>query len=133
MSSISWTFIFIWTLMYNWAPHGSNSKEYACNTGDLGLIPGSWRSLAVGKGYPLQYSCLENSMDRGAWWAAVHAVTKSQTRVTESDWVTESESDWVTNTFTFHYYSITSTESLRKIHPCLLNGFSHLLNQTSFL
>ena len=48
---------------------------------DAGLIPGLERSLAVGNGKLLQYSCLENSMDRGAWWAAVHGVAKSQTRL----------------------------------------------------
>ena len=46
---------------------------------DVGLIPGSGRSLEKGNGNPLQYSCLENSMDRGAWWTTVHGVTKSQT------------------------------------------------------
>ena len=46
---------------------------------DMGLIPRSGRSPGVGNGYPLQYSCLENSMDRAAWWATVHGVTKSQT------------------------------------------------------
>ena len=50
-------------------PGGSDSKESACNAGDSGLIPGSSRSPGEGNGYPLQYSCLENSMDRGAWWA----------------------------------------------------------------
>ena len=54
-------------------PGGSDGK------GDLGLIPGSGRSLGEGYGYPLHYSCLENSMDRGAWGATVHGVTKSQT------------------------------------------------------
>ena len=49
------------------------------NVGDVGLIPGSGRSSEKGNGYPLQYSCLENSMDRGAWQATVHGVTKSQT------------------------------------------------------
>ena len=49
-------------------PSGSES---ACNTGDLGSIPGSGRSPGEGNGYPLPYSCLENSMDRGAWWATV--------------------------------------------------------------
>ena len=49
----------------------------ACNAGDLGLIPGSGRSPGEGNGYPLQYSCLENSMDRGAWQATVHGVTES--------------------------------------------------------
>jgi len=47
--------------------------------GDLGLIPGSERSPGEGNGNPLQYSCLENSMDRGVWWASVHGVTKSGT------------------------------------------------------
>ena len=53
----------------------------AGDTGDLGLIPGSGRSPGGGHGNPLQYSCLENPMDRGAWWATVHGVTKSQTRL----------------------------------------------------
>ena len=51
-------------------PDGSDGKEYACYVGDLGLIPGSRRSPGEGNGNPLQCSCLENSMDRGAWWAA---------------------------------------------------------------
>ena len=55
---------------------GSDSKESACNAGDLGSIPGSGRSPGEGNGNPLQYSCLENSMDRGAWWATVHGVAK---------------------------------------------------------
>jgi len=56
---------------------GSDGKESACNVGDLGLIPGSGRSPGEGNGYPLQHSCLENSMDRGAWRATVHRVPKS--------------------------------------------------------
>ena len=55
------------------------SKESACNAGDTGSIPGSGRSPGRGGGNPLQYSCLENSMDRGAWWATVHGGPKSQT------------------------------------------------------
>jgi len=51
---------------------GSDSKESACNAGDLGLIPGSGKSSGEGNDNPLQYSCLENSKDRGAWWATVH-------------------------------------------------------------
>ena len=58
-------------------PYGSLGKESACDAGDLGLIPGE------GNGYPLQYSCLENPMGSGAWWAAVHGVTKSQTRLSD--------------------------------------------------
>ena len=60
-------------------PGGSDSKESACNAGNPGLIPGSGKSLREGNGYPLQYSYLENSMDRGACWAIVHGVTKCQT------------------------------------------------------
>jgi len=58
---------------------GSDSKESACNEGDPSLIPGSGRSPGKGNGYPLQYSSLENSVDRGPWWATVHGVTKSWT------------------------------------------------------
>ena len=58
-------------------PGGSDSKESACNEGDMVSISESGRSPGEGNGYPIQYSCLENSMDRGAWWATVHGVTKS--------------------------------------------------------
>ena len=57
-------------------PGGSDGKESACNAGDLGLIPGLGRSPGEGNGNPLQYSCLGNLMDRGAWRATVHGVTK---------------------------------------------------------
>ena len=60
-------------------PGGSLSKESACNAGDLSPIPGLGRSPGEGHGNPLQYSCLENPMNRGAWQAAVHGVAKSQT------------------------------------------------------
>ena len=59
-------------------PRGSDVKEYVCNAGDLGSLPGSGRSPGEGNGNPLQYSCLENSMDRGAWRATVYGVSKSQ-------------------------------------------------------
>ena len=62
-------------------PGGSDGKASACNAEDPGSIPGSGRSPAEGNGNPLQYSCLENSMDGGAWWATVHGITKSQTRL----------------------------------------------------
>ena len=61
-------------------PGGSEVKASASNAGDLGLIPGWGRSLGEGNGNPLQYSCLENPMDGGAWWATVHGVAKSRTR-----------------------------------------------------
>ena len=60
-------------------PGVSDGKEYTCNAGDLGLIPELERSPGEGNGNPLQYSCLENPMDRGAWQATVHGITKSQT------------------------------------------------------
>ena len=60
-------------------PGGSDSKESACNAGDLGSIRGLGRSPGGGRGNPLQYSCLENSMDRGAWQAIVHGVAKNRT------------------------------------------------------
>ena len=60
---------------------GSDGEEPACN--DLGSIPGSGRSRGAGNGYPLQYSCLENPMGRGAWQATVQGVAKSQTRLND--------------------------------------------------
>ena len=60
-------------------PDGSEVKASARNAGDLGSIPGLGRSPGEGNGNPLQYSCLENPMDGGAWWATVHGVTKSRT------------------------------------------------------
>ena len=58
---------------------GSDGKKSACNAGDPGSIPGSGRSPGERNGYPLQYSCLVNPMNRGAWQAIVHGVAKSQT------------------------------------------------------
>ena len=68
-------------------PGGSDGKESACNAGDLGSIPGSGRSPGEGNGYPLQYSCLERSLDRGAWWAQAIGLQRIGR-------------DWVTNTHT---------------------------------
>ena len=68
----------MWTSWYELGFHGgSDCKESVCMAGDLGLIPGSGRSLGEGNGYPLQYSCLENSMDR----SIVNGVTKNHTRL----------------------------------------------------
>ena len=81
-------------------PHSSVGKESACNTGHLGLIPGLGRSPGEGNGYPLQYSCLENPMDRGAWQATVHGVTsRTQLRACEH----------------LHAYSRTHTHTLFQI------------------
>ena len=64
-------------------PSGSYCKESACNVGDLGFIPGLGRTPRVGHGNPLEHSCLENSMDRGAWQATVHGLAKSWARLSE--------------------------------------------------
>ena len=64
-------------------PGGSDSKESACNVGDLGLIPELGRSPGEGNGSPLWYSCLENPMDGGTWLATAHGVAKSQTQLNE--------------------------------------------------
>ena len=64
-------------------PGGSEVKASACNAGDLGSISGSGRYPREGNSNPVQYSCLENPMDRGAWWATVHGVAKSGTRLSD--------------------------------------------------
>ena len=64
-------------------PGGSDGKETACSVGDLGSIPGLWRSPGGGGGKPLQYSCLEKPIGRGAWWATNHGVTKSWTQLSD--------------------------------------------------
>ena len=104
----SWTLVFkltkvkgshVWNQIYvdeicNWFlrehmhkargfPGGSDGKASAYNTGDPGSIPGLGRSPGEGNGNPLQFSCLDNSRDRGAWQAIVHGVTKSQTRLSD--------------------------------------------------
>ena len=64
-------------------PHGSDGKKSACNAGDLVSVPELGRSPGEENGYPLQNPCLENSMDRGAWWVIVHGVNKSRTRLSD--------------------------------------------------
>ena len=65
------------------SPNGSDNKEFACNAGDPGSVPGSGGSPGEGNGNPLQYSCLDNPMDRGLWWATVHVDTKSRIRLSD--------------------------------------------------
>ena len=76
------------------SPGSSDSKAPAYNEGDLGSIPGLGRPPGEGNGNPLQYSCLENPMDREAWQATVHGVAKSWTRLSN---------------FTFHHYQVSIT------------------------
>ena len=93
-------------------------KASACNVGDPGSIPGSGRSPGEGNGNPLQYSCLENSMDGGAWWATAHGVAKSRTRNNF--------------TFTFHFFAklcltLTTPWTVARQAP-LFMGFSRQEN-----
>ena len=67
----------------SFGPGGSDGKVSACNAGDPGSIPGLGRSPGGRNGNPFQYSCLENPMDGGAWWATVHVVTKSWTQLSD--------------------------------------------------
>ncbi|XDA71135.1 hypothetical protein R6Z07F_001490 [Ovis aries] len=64
-------------------PWWLSGKDSDCEAGDLGFSPGSGRSPGKGNGNPLQYSCLGNPMERGAWWATVHGVAKSHTRLSD--------------------------------------------------
>ena len=74
----------IYTLLCtNCFPGGSEGKASACNEGDLGSILGSGTSPGEGNGNPSQYSCLGNPMNSAAWWAKVHGVAKSQTRLSD--------------------------------------------------
>ena len=72
-------------------PGGSNYKESACNARCLGSTPGLGGSLGEGNGYPFEYSCLENSIDKGTWQATVHGVTKNQTRLSDFHFLFTSE------------------------------------------
>ena len=67
-------------------PGGLDSKEATCNVGDLGSIPGPKRFPGERNGYPLQYSCLENPTDRGAWQATVHGVERVRHNLTTKPW-----------------------------------------------
>ena len=84
LSHFHMTRLFFWVsniYVYSLFPGNSDGKESACNVGDPGLLPGWGRSLGEGNGYLLQYSCLENSMDREACWATGYGVAKSWTRL----------------------------------------------------
>ena len=107
-------------------PGGSEVKASARNAGDPGLIPGLGRSPGGGHSSPLQYSCLENSMDRGAWRAPVHAVPKSRTGLSDQDFnlhyrstglYSEMKPDWVTG---------------GTIIPLILSSFSEDNHQHSY-
>ena len=98
-----WQIVLIWILPAD----GSDSKESVCSMGEPGSIPGLGRSPGEGSSNPLQYSCLENSMDRGAWWAIVLGVTKSQTEL----------SDWDLHFFSLSAYKFRNFTSFWWIKP----------------
>ena len=100
LAHMSWTLVSPWyyiQFLFVKNHDGSGGKESACNVGDLASIPGSGRSPGEGNGNPLQYSFLENPMDRGTW----RAMTLWTWRSMDSQGVGH---DWVTNTFTFVLY-----------------------------
>ena len=95
----------------------------ACNVGDLGSSPDSGRSPGEGNGNPLQFSCLENSMERGSWRATVHGVTKSQI------WLSDSHTHTHTH---IHQYKIKSLKNNKKI-KCPYDNFQVLLEPRNLL
>ena len=89
-------------------PGCTDSKEPACDAGDPSSIPGSWRSAREGNSYPLQYSCLENSMDRGARQATVHRVTKSRAQLSNEHNNNNSTGNYI------QYPVVNVTETMKK-------------------
>ena len=107
---------------YRGFPGGSDCKKSTCDVGDLSFIPGWGRSPGRGNGYPLQYSCLEMPMERGAWWATVHGVAKSRSLLSDS----VQHSAWQDVAFLFvqpHLIPYART------HP-LLNGLGAIFLQS---
>ena len=96
---------FLLVIFHKGFPGGAEVKTSACNVGDLGSIPGWGRSPGEGNGNPLQYSCLENPMEGGAWWATVHRVAKSQTRLRHTHTHTHTQGLYK---FFFIFFSIIS-------------------------
>ena len=97
---------------------GLDGKESTCKAGDLGSIPGSWRSLGEGNCYPFQYSCLENPMDRETWKAAVHRVTKSRTQLSNFHFHTHTHAH--THTYIYFYISYFFPPRRTKISDTLV-------------
>ena len=99
-------------------PGGRVVKNPLGNARDVGSIPELGRSTGTGNGKPLQYSCLENSLDRRAWWATVHGVTKTRTRLS-------------THTIAYVTYSVTNknkAEAIRNLKECEAYPVSRLLS-----
>ena len=92
-----------------------SGKESACNAGDVGLIPGWGRSPGQGSGNPLQYSCLGNPVDRGAWWATIHVAHQGSQK--SWTWL----SDWTTTTISLTPTSLTSFKIQTIQNSCFIN------------
>jgi len=110
---------------WSWGfPDGSDSKESSCNAGDLGSIPGLGRSPGGGNGNPLQYSCLENPMDRGTWRSTVHGIELDMT-------------EWLTFLFTLFIFSFVAyafSIMSKKSFPSPMSwNLSPLLSSMSFI
>ena len=108
---IEGVFVYIWAFS-----GGSEVKASACNEGDLGLIPGLERSPGEGNGNPLQYSFLENPMDRGAWWATVHGIAKSQTPLSDFTLLSDTAAAAVAATKLLQQY-LTLCDSIDSSQP----------------
>ena len=100
-------------------PSGLVVKNLPANAGDVrhvGLSPGSWRSPGEGNGNLLQYSCLETSMDRGAWWATVHRVPKSRTHLSVHAWMHTPHSHAI-KPLKFDLYSLPKMTYVKRLLP----------------
>ena len=82
-SQLGWKKIWLWCVYTQASLVAQAVRKPACSAGDLGLIPGSGRTPGEGNGHPLQYPCLENSMDRETWQATVHGIVESQTQLSD--------------------------------------------------
>ena len=125
----SQTWLSDWTEL-NWKltlgfPGSSDGKEYARNVQDLGSIPGLERSPGEGNDYPLQYSCLENSMDRGAWRTIVHGVSKSQTQPSNFYFFKVDFVEYYLEPI--HLDSVSSIHSLSSLFSCLYRSYLIIL------
>ena len=112
-----------------WLPLWLSNKESTCkaeNAGDAGAIPGSGRSLGWGHGNPFQYSFLENPMNRGAWWAIVHGVTKSRTRLEQLSTQTHTHRKCTDHMFTKVLY-LTNHLSMKKQNILVSQSYPHAL------
>ena len=118
-------------------PHSSVGQESACNAGDSGSIPGSETSTGEGNGNPLQYSCLENPMDRGAWWATVRGIARVRHDLDTAEWLNHRQHRQFVSTSLLpgttrrsgsgYVFPTTSTELTISEAPWFLFSWEHLV------